>query len=358
MTGIIRWQPAAGAVALAGLLAAPAFADRPFEGETLTVLNWNGYGSDTELAIQGFEERTGATVRHVYHSGGEDLRQILRTGGIGEIDVALPNPTYVLQMLEEGMVQPVDTGKLSNLDLLYEDFLAVEDIYHDGDLYGVPWVWGSTGLTYNTEEFDEAPTSWDVLWDEANAGRVGFMDSPVEAIMLAALYIGEDPHDPDLDAVRAALEDLRDNVQMFWSSSDDWNRAFITGAVTVGNYWAGNAGSLMAEGHPVGYVIPEEGAVGWLSTWVIVEDAPNADLAHAWIDWMVSTEFQLGWANDPDGGSPAPANREAQEQLTDEVKTRIQAFPEQVENLAIMQSLTPEQQQTYTDLLAEVKAGL
>ena len=356
MTHAMTWL--ASAVAAVALAGGAALADKPFEGQTLTVLNWNGYGSDTELAIQGFEERTGATVRHVYHSGGEELRQILRSGGIGEIDVALPNPTYILQMVGDDMLQPVDRSQLSNLDKIAPDFLDVTDLYDGDDLYGVPWVWGSTGLTYSTEAFPEPPTSWSVLWDEANAGKVAFMDSPIEAVMLAALHLGEDPHDPDLDAIRATLEEMRDNVQIYWSSSDDFNRAMITGSATVGNYWAGNAGSLMAEGHPVGYTIPEEGAVGWLSTWVIVKDAPNPELAHAWIDWMTSTEFQLAWAEDPDAGSPAPANMEASEQLSDEARARVQAFPEHAEKLAIMQSLTPEQQQVYADLLAEVKSGL
>ncbi len=348
----------AGLVAGAALLAAPAAADLPFEGQTLTVLNWNGYGSDTELALRGFEERTGATVRHVYHSGGEELRQILRSGGIGQIDVALPNPTYILQMVEEGMLQPVDPDLLDNMSKIAPNFLEVDDLYSDGALYGVPWVWGSTGLTYNTEAFPEPPTSWLVLWDEANRGRVAFMDSPIEAVMLAALHLGQDPHDPDLDAVRSALEELHENVQTYWGSSDDFNRAIITGAVTVGNYWSGNAGSLIAEGHPVGYVIPDEGAAGWLSTWVIVRDAPSSDLAHAWIDWMISTEFQLGWAEDPEAGAPAPANAEAAALLSDAARGRVQAYGEHAERLSIMQSLTPEQQQVYTDLLAEVKSGL
>ena len=329
----------------------------PFEGETLTVLNWNDYGSDQDYAIEGFKERTGASVEHVYHSGGEELRQILRTGGVGEIDVALPNPTYVQQMQEEGTIQPVDTSQIPNLELVADTFIDVEDIYVDGELYGVPWVWGSTGLTYNTEHFDEEPTSWGVLWDSEWEDRVGFMDSPVEAVMLTALYLGDDPHDPDLDAVRDALIEMRPNVQIYWGSSDDWTRAFTTEAISVGNFWAGDAGSMMEEGHPVGYTIPEEGAAAWLSTWSIVADAPNPDLAHAWIDWMISTDFLLTWAEDPLGNAPAPATTEAQEQLSEEAKERTQAYPDQVDDLAIMGSLTEEQQQAYTDLLAEVKAG-
>lgn len=330
----------------------------PFEGETLTVLNWNDYGSDQDYAVEGFEERTGATVEHVYHSSGEELREILRTGGIGEIDVTNPNFSFLQQMVEEDMLQPLDEAQIDNLDEVYEDFLQSDDLYADGELYGAPWVWGSTGLTYNTEHFDEEPTSWGVLWDDEWEGQVGFMDSPVEAIMLTALYLGDDPHDPDLDAVREALVDMRPNVELYWGSSDDWTRAFTTEAISVGNFWAGDAGSMMEEGEPVGYVIPEEGAVGWIDAWTVVADSPNPELAHAWIDWMISEEFLVEWAEDPEGNAPAPANEVAQEQLPEEVKARIQAYPEQVEDLAIMGTLTQEEQQAYTDLLAEVKAGV
>lgn len=348
----------AGLVAGAALLAAPAAADLPFEGQTLTVLNWNGYGSDTELALRGFEERTGATVRHVYHSGGEEMRQILRMGGIGQIDVIAPNGSFLLQLVDEGMVAPIDTARISTLDEISPDFLMSPDISRDGVLYGVPWVWGSTGLTYSTEAFAEPPTSWAVLWDEANRGNVGVMDSPVEAIMLAALHLGLDPHDPDLGQVRDALRELHRNVQLYWSSGDDWDRAFLTGAVTVGNYWSGNAGTLMAQGEPAGYVIPEEGAVGWMDTWSIVADAPNPELAHAWIDWMTGAEFLTAWAEDPAGAAPAPANAIAASMLSEAARARTQSYPEVVERLAIMQNLSPERQQVWTDLWAEVKSGL
>lgn len=331
--------------------------DRPFEGEVLTVLNWNSYGSDSDLAVEGFEELTGAEVEHVYHTGYEELAQTLRTGGIGKIDVAEINPSYVQQYYDEGFIDKIDESAIENLDLVADTFMEVDDLYIDGDLYSVPWVWGSTGLTYNTEHLDEEPTSWGILWDDEMEGEVALMDDPVEAVMLVALYIGEDPHDPDLDAVREAMVDLRDNVELFWGSTDDFTRAFTTEAISAGNYWAGDAGKLASSGEPVGYVIPEEGAPAWVSTWSVLADAPNPELAHAWIDWMISTEFLAGWVNDPDLGAPAPATVEAQEALTDEAVQRTQAFPDQVDRLAIMQELSQERQQQYTDLLAEVKAG-
>ncbi|QBI19482.1 extracellular solute-binding protein [Egibacter rhizosphaerae] len=331
--------------------------DRPFEGETLTVLNWQDFGSDTEYAIEGFEERTGATVEHVYHSSGEELRETLRTGGIGEIDVTNPNFSFLQQMVEEDMLQPLDADRIPNLEHVYDDFMDSEELYAGDELYGAPWIWGSTGLTYNTDHFDEEPTSWEVLWDEEWEGQVGFMDSPIEAIMLTALYLGEDPHDPDLGAVEEALIDMRPNVELYWSSFDDWNRAFTTESISVGNFWAGDAGRMMEEGEPVGYTIPEEGAVGWIDAWTVIADAPNPELAHEWIDWMISEEFLSEWAEDPEGGAPAPANELAAEGLSDAAQERIQDDAEDVDNLAIMSTLSQEEQQEYTDLLSQVKAG-
>ena len=49
--------------------------------------------------------------------------------------------------------------------------------------YGVPYQWGPNVLMYNTEVFPEAPTSWDVTFQEmtlpdgeSNKGRVQAYD--------------------------------------------------------------------------------------------------------------------------------------------------------------------------------------
>lgn len=42
--------------------------------------------------------------------------------------------------------------------------------------------------------------------------------------MTAALYLGEDPYNPDLSKVKKSLIELKNNSKVFWASADDWTK--------------------------------------------------------------------------------------------------------------------------------------
>lgn len=333
--------------------------DKPFAGQTLTVMNYQGWGSDRDYAVKTFEEATGATVKQVDISGQDEIKQILRTGGVGEIDAVEVNTSFLMQLVAADQVVPLDEDKIPNLEQIDPAFLAADGISKDGKLYGAPFIWGTTGLVYNPEKIETAPTSWAALWDPAYRGKVAFRDSAPNAVFFAAAYLGEpDPLNPsDMDAVEGALRDLVPQIATYWSSSDDFDRPYITGAVTIGNYWDTNAAILDIDGHAIEYVVPEEGVYGWLDEWAVVKDAPNPDLAHAWIDWMLSEDFQSDWANDPDGGAPASANTAVTAELTDEAKARIITYQVDPAQVHIPGPIDPETASQWQDMWERVKAG-
>ena len=329
--------------------------DQPFAGEELVVANWKDYGSDRPWAVEEFEEQTGATVTHQYFTSEEELLTTLREGGVGEVDVALPNLAYITPAIDEGLLQPVDPGQLEHLDELDPRLRDESGLVVDGERYGVPWMWGSTALAYDTDELDDV-SSWDALWDPGNAGQVAFFDDAPTAVMTSALHLGEDPYDPDLDAVRDDLLALKDNTELLWASADDWLRAFSGEGVVAGNLWSGTAGTQIADGDPLAYVVPDEGAPGWLDTWTLVADAPNPELAHAFIDYMSSEGFQTEFAQDADASAPAPANAQAAQALPDDVADRVGSDPAALDALVLQRELPDETLQAWTRLWQEVKA--
>ncbi|MBT9258658.1 MAG: extracellular solute-binding protein [Clostridiales bacterium] len=323
----------------------------------LVVANWKDYGSDLPWAVEAFEKKTGVKVVHQYFNSEEELLAMVREGGIGKIDVILPNLAYVQPALRDDLLQPLDLQSLSHIKEIYPELLDLPDLQKDGRPYCVPWMWGSTSLAYNTEKVSGPVDSWSLLWDPQMRGKVGFFDDAPTAIMTAALYLGEDPYDPPLDRVKEALLDLKKNVKLYWSSADDWLKAFHTGAITAGNLWSGLAGTQMAQGDPIAFVIPKEGSVGWLDCWAIVKGTAHEDLAYQWIDYMISTDFQVRWAKDPERSSPAPANRTAHEMLPQEVARRIQSDPEALGHLFMQRDIPPETLQRWIELWQEVKAS-
>jgi spermidine/putrescine-binding protein len=329
----------------------------PFAGQTLVVANWKDYGSDMPWAVKQFQQQTGAKVVHQYFNSEEQLLSMLRTGGIGKIDVVLPNLAYVQPAVAQNLLQPIDVKKISSWSQLIPALKAQSGLRSGGKFYGVPWMWGLTSLAYNTTAIPEKITSWAALWDPKYKGKVAFFDDPTTAVMTAALYLGQNPYKPDLAKVRTALSELKKNSKLFWASADDWTKAFSTKSIVIGNLWSGLAGTQIGHGDPVAFVLPKEGSVGWLDSWAIARDAPHRDLAYAWISFMTSKAYQSRWAKDPNRSSPAPANQAAQATLSKAVINRIQAHPEWVAKLTLQKAIPQKTLQEWTQLWQEIKAG-
>jgi spermidine/putrescine transport system substrate-binding protein len=321
----------------------------------LRVLNWQGYGTDEPWAIEMFETRTGVEVVHDYFTSEQEMLTRLRTSP-GVYDVVLINSSFTRQAAAEGLIQPIDAGKISRFEELSPSLRGSPEFNIDGELYGIAWVWGVTSFAYNTERIPEAPVSIEALWDAKHAGRVGWRDDAVEAVQLAAIATGQDINAPgDMGAIRDKLRALKSQVRTFWSSEDEWNKHMASGVFDIAVYWSGSAArSRKAFGLPVAFVIPEEGAIGWLDGLSISAGAPNPETAHTFIDFMVSPEFYVPW--DTNVGAPASANAAANAALPEDALNRaVLGDPAVVERLQFMAPLTDAQRNAWQELWDETK---
>jgi spermidine/putrescine-binding protein len=330
-------------------------AKKPFAGDTLVVADWKGYGADLPWAVKDFETETGATVKFVYFDSDADEVTIIKDGGIGSIDVTLPNIAYVQLMASEGLLQPVNVNKVSDYDQLYPKLRNQPSLRYKGKIYSIPWEWGSTSLAYNPKLIKTPVTSWSALWNPKFAGKIAFYDDPQTAIETAALYLHENPYDPNLNKVRTALLALKKNAKLFWVYEDDFEKAWTTGAVSIGNAFSTVAGVLITSHVPLVYVIPKEGTVGWLDTWAIVKDAPNPALAYRWLEFMSSTNFQRLVSYS--GEAAGPANMIAASELTPAGVKLTEAPPALLNRLVLQIKIPPARLQAWTQLWAEVKAS-
>lgn len=344
-----------------GLPAYARAATPAFKGQTLTVASWQNYGANDPATIRMFETMTGATVRQVYFTSEDDLLMMLRQGGLGKIDVALPNLEYVLPGAMQSLFQPIDPAKVTTWKALEPRFREDPSIRYQGHVFAVPWVQGATSLAVNPAAVKAPPTGWSILWDPASKGKVGFFDDPTTAVMTAALYLGEDPQNPDLANVRRALLDLKKNVKLFWSSGDDWTKAYITGEITMGNLWSGLAGTMKANGHAVDFILPDDGTVVWGDTWAIVRKTPHLGLAYAWINFLTSPAYFTQWISHPGPNQElaVPVNSEAVQALPKAAAAKLMAGPITTYKgkIALQTGIPPKALKTWTQLWEDVKAA-
>jgi spermidine/putrescine transport system substrate-binding protein len=324
----------------------------------LHVLNWKGYGADEPWAVEAFEAATGHKVINDFFNSEQEMLTKLRTNP-GLYDVVMINAAFMDQAFGEGLVDAIDTSKIPNYPNIGAEMAESPMLKRDGSVYGVPWVWGVTALAINDKSFATAPTSINVMWDEAHKGRVVLRDDAVEAIQFGAIATGQDINNiKDLDAVKAKLSALMPQVRTFWSAENDFNQMIAANQIDVGTYWSGSADRAKTNFKlPVTLVIPEEGAVGWLDSFAIPKGSDNVEGAAAFINYMVDPSFYTEWVAKV--GAPVSASNQALEALPEDAFNRvIMGDPANATRIKFQAPITDAQREAYLALWQEIKVNV
>jgi spermidine/putrescine transport system substrate-binding protein len=350
---------ALAAVIVAALLPANLAAARSARAScTLTVVNYQAYGSDQPWAVAAFEKMTGCKVVHQYITSDPQGYTLVKTSGVGHFDVYLPPHQFVPDGVRDNLFLPIDTSKLANYKDIYPNLRNYSELSIGGKVYGVPWVWGTTSVAYDTTKIKNVD-SIKVLWDKRYAGHMLFYDDYLTAIMTAALALGQNAQAPtDLKAIKAKLLEQKALDRTFWTSQDDWQKGYGSHQIWLGNIWSGSAGIFIGNGEPLRYVVPREGAPGWISVWSIIRGTKHYDVALKWIDYMTSVDFLVRYANTPGGASPAPANMKVKHLLSRKVIVETGLDESVLPRTVFFPHLTPAQQKQWNQLWEEVKAGV
>ncbi|MEZ5934951.1 MAG: extracellular solute-binding protein [Alphaproteobacteria bacterium] len=319
------------------------------------VLNWKGYGTDEPWAIQAFEQATGHQVVNDYFNSEQEMLTKLRTNP-GVYDVVMINAAFTGQAIDEGLIQPIDVSAIANAADLAPDLAASPLLKRDDQTYGVPWVWGLTAIAVNDKAFPETPDSIEAMWDPAHAGKVVLRDDALEAVQFGAIATGQNINAiDDLDAVRAKLTSLMPQIRAFWSSENEWNQMVAAGQLDIGTYWSGSAARAKTNFDlPVTFVVPKEGAVGWVDGLSIPVDAKNLEGALAFIDYMIDPDFYVEW--DTKVGAPVSANQKAVAGLPESAFNRaVMGDPKVAERIQFQEPVSDDDREAYLALWQELK---
>ena len=328
------------------------------QADDVHVLNWKGYGADEPWAIEAFEKATGHKVINDFFNSEHEMLTKLRTNP-GLYDVVMINAAFTGQALAEKLIQPIDTAKIANYADVSKDKAGSPMLNADGNVYGVPWVWGLTAIAINDKSFETPPTSISVMWDEAHKGRVIIRDDAVEAIQFGAIASGQNINDiKDMDAVKAKLTSLMPQIRTFWSSENDWNQMVASNQIDVGTYWSGSADRAKTQFKlPVSLVVPEEGAVAWLDAWSIPAGSKNVAGAEAFINYMIDPGFYVEWVTKV--GAPVSANEKAVASLpADNFNRAVMGDPKVAERIQFQEPITDALRESYLAVWQELKVNV
>jgi len=348
--------------------AAPAPAAAP---TNVNVYNWSDYIA--EDTIQNFESKTKIKVTYDVFDSNEVLETKLLAGSSG-YDVVVPTINFFGRQIQAGVFMPLDRSKIPNYDKLDPVQMARIANQDPGNQYGIPYMWGTTGIGYNVDKVKAAfgttdvTNSWDLVFKPENISKlkdcgVTLLDTPSELIPIALNYMGEDPNSTDpavIDKAAALLKTIRPYIGNFHSSQ--YIDALANGDTCLVVGWSGDiiqARDRAAEaenGVTIGYAIPKEGAPQWFDIMAIPKDAKNVDAAYAWINEMLDPQVMANNSNYISYPNAVPASWPLMDQtiVTD---TTIFPPPEVQAKLFTFAIIPPDVDRQYTRIWTELKTG-
>ncbi|MCC5975070.1 MAG: extracellular solute-binding protein [Rubellimicrobium sp.] len=221
-----------------------------------------------------------------------------------EVDVTHPCNSSLPRWIETGIFQPIDTGRLSNWPDVIPELVSLEgNEAPGGQVWMAPFDWGQNSITYRTDlvDLEGAEESWDILWDERFAGRIGMMSAAGESFWIGAIKAGvpfeELKTEEGLARTAEALRQQRPLVRTYTDDVSSLEQALASGELVAALTWNSSASLLRSQGVPVRFANPREGAMTWVCGASILRDAPNLDRAYDIVDSLLSVEsgeFMIG----------------------------------------------------------------
>ena len=265
-------------------------------GKTLTVTAFAGAWSETfsKAFVEPFEKRTGAKVQFVPGGGAEWLTKLRAANGQNPpYDLVALTPDLSGQAARAGVLEPLDTSKISNWNELSP--VLVEHAGVEGTNYGLPLTTGSTGLAYRKDKIKTPPKNWSDLLKPEYCGHVGLppltYNPGLELMAGLAKEQGGKLGDPAANKkAMDTLAKLKGCVSTYPADSGAMQTALQNGDAWIAPWWDGRAFAMEQKGAEIGFVYPESGAVGALTSYYLAKGSQHSNLAYEFLSEMSKPE--------------------------------------------------------------------
>jgi putrescine transport system substrate-binding protein len=339
--------------------------------KVVNVYNWSDYIDET--IIEDFTKETGIKVVYDVYDSNEILETKLLAGGSG-YDVVVPTASpFLARQIQAGVYQKLDKSKLPNLSNMWDAVSERVAKLDPGNEYSVNYMWGTTGIGYNTKKIKEALgveaiDSWDTVFKPENMSKlagcgVHFLDSPTDIIPTALNYLGLSPDSTSPDDIAKAEElllGIRPSIRKFHSS--ELINALANGDICLAVGFSGDLfqardrATEADQGVEIAYAIPKEGAEMWFDQLAIPADAPHVEEAHAFINYMMKPEVVAKASNYV---FYANGNKASEQFLDKEVLDDPAIYPDEatMSKLFTVQPYDPKTQRLITRAWTKIVTG-
>jgi spermidine/putrescine transport system substrate-binding protein len=260
----------------------------------LLMYNWGDYVDPDNM--KAFQEQFGVEkFTYDTFASNDEMMAKFQGGAKGQWDISAPTANFVPAMRDQGFIQKLDLPHVPNASLI--DSAFKKQWWDPTDEWQLPKDWGTTGISLRTKVVKEDVKTWKQFFELAPkyTGKIVVVDSPDDVFVapLKALGYSLNSADPkELEEARGLLMGLAPHVLAL--DSDQYNTKIATEEAVMGLTWTGGILELRDDPKTADtvYLIPEDGTVFWMDTWVVLADAPHPNAANAFLNFILTPEVQ------------------------------------------------------------------
>ena len=268
------------------LISASAFAAE--SKGTLNLYTWAEMFDPDVLAE--FERESGYQINYVNFDLDETMLAKLESANGGDYDLIIADDYIIETVIAEGLAQKLDREKLpnfGNLNPLYQG-----QFYDPADEYTVPYGAGVQTIVYNPSLVDLEVKGYKDLWDASFENNVAITANYRVMIGMALKVLGYSYNTNDLDELEEAAAlfyKLAPNIRLI---KDDFIQDdLVSGEVSAAVMYTSQVTAAMRADPELKVVYPEEGIGFGIMGMFIPSQAPNAEAAYAFVDYILRPEI-------------------------------------------------------------------
>lgn len=309
---------------------------------------------DADL-LEEFEKEYGCTVVYETFESNEMMYTKLSSGET--YDVLVPSDYMIERLIKEEYLQHLDWDLIPNKKNLKDE--VVNRSYDPGNRYSCPYFYGTVGILYDTTVVDEADLKdgWNLLTNPKYKGNLYMYDSERDSFMIALKALGYSMNTTSEEEIQEAYQWLihqRDSMEPIYAG-DDVIDNMISGNKALAVVYSGDASYIISENPNLAYYTPEEGTNLWYDAMVITKDCSETELAHEFINFMISEKSAL--SNTEEVGYTSTV-KSAFETMRDGDYAGISSYIPETDNpnSEIFAYQKPQIKQLFAELWTKVKA--
>lgn len=250
-------------------------------------------------AIERFEKKMGVTVNMTYVELDEQIYAKFKVDDGAGYDVINVSDFMAQILASQGLLSPLDHAKIKHKAGLNPLLLNLE--FDCNNTFSLPHKWFLYGVVYDKKFFNLLPDQMNLNFvfkdpeelcaqsQVPNPYKVCMIDSPLDAYFLASLFKKNGADITNPEGLSPSLIAQKKWVECYTLYSIEYFlfKDIVPIALTSSNFMR----KIWDEDKRFDFAIPQEGGILVVENLVIPQKSKRMNLAHAFIDFMLSDEI-------------------------------------------------------------------